>query len=100
MMSSLRAISFILELAIFEGIVTSQNEKGNLSSILPLSIYNFNSGLKITQQKEQLKQIFNSQAIKFLEEVRMIWHPKDKRGKVIWNDFNREDIIYPKLNYL
>ena len=97
MTNSLRATSFVLELALFECITPLQNGKSTSDYILPLIISDSKSGLKITQQREHLKQIFNLSAIKFLVRGRIIWHPRDKSGEVIWENFNREEIIYPRL---
>jgi len=37
-----------------------------------------------SQQANQLKKIFYLLAVRFIEKGRILWHPKDERGKTIW----------------
>jgi len=97
MVTLLRATTFVMEFALFEGITPFQNGRSASNSIIYLTNSDSNSGLKITQQREQLKQIFSLAAIRFLERGHLLWHPRDYNGKVIWNEFNREEIVYPRL---
>lgn len=93
----LGATTFVIELGLFEGFTPFQSRESISNALLSLTISDSKSGLKISHQTDQLKQIFNLQTVRFIEKGRILWHPKDESGKTIWDNFKREKIIYPRI---
>lgn len=89
------AFTFIIESALFEGIRIYEKEE-KISPLIFLTISKFLEQ-KSSKQAKQLKYMFNLSAVHFLQRGKILWHPRDENGKVIWSDFKRDKIFYPTI---